>query len=749
MIKILFKLLSILILVTPSVLAEIITNINVEGNQRISKETIVVLGDIKLNQNFDNIKLNDTLKKLYETNFFGNISLSVNNGVLKINVTENPIIENIEINGIKDKKILENINDQIFLKNRMSFTENLLNKDIELIKNVHKSAGYYFVKVTPSVSKDEKLNSIRLAIDIDSGKKAKIKKILFIGDKKIKDKKLLEIIASEEHKFWKIISQRVYLNQSIINLDKRLLENYYKNRGYYNVKILDSYAELNNEDSFNLVFNVEAGEKYYFNDFNLLLPEDYEEKDFDKVKKLFSKLKNKKYSIDSLEKILNEIEIIASQNLYDFIDASVNEKIVEKNKINFDFKIKDSQKYYVERVNIFGNFNTLEEVIRNKLIVDEGDPLNELLYNKSIDEIRSTGFFKNVKAEIVDGSSSNEKIININVEEQATGEISMGAGYGTSGSMIGGGITEKNFLGKGINLDTNFEISEQSVKGKFIYSKPNFNYSDNTLFTSIRATTTDNLTDFGYKTSDTGFSIATKFEQYENLYFRPEIDLSSEKIETNSTATESLKKQEGTYSDIYFNYSLDHDLRNSSFNPSSGYKTSFYQTLPLISENNEIANTFVTTHYKTLNQNSGMIGKTSFYFKTVHSISDDDVRISKRASIPYKRLRGFKKGAIGPVDDDDFVGGNYASSVNFSTTLPGFFRTVENVDMSYFIDAGNVWGVDYSDTIDDSNFIRSSTGVSLDLLTPVGPLSFSWTQPITKKSSDKTETFRFNLGTTF
>jgi len=749
MMKILFKLFAILVIFNSTAIADIISKVEVKGNQRISKDTIIVLGEIQLNQDFDNIKLNETLKKLYETNFFDNISLSIDDEILKINVIENPIIENIEITGIKNKKILEDITNKISLKDRMSFTENLLNKDIELIKNIHKTAGYYFVNVTPSINKNDQLNSIRLIINIEQGKKAKIKQILFIGDKKIKDKKLLEVIASEEHKFWKFVSQKVYLNQNIINLDKRLLENYYKNRGYYNVKILNSFAELNNEESFKLVFNIEAGDKYYFNNFNLSLPEDYDEKDFDKVKKLFSKLKNKKYSVDSIEKILKEIELIASQNLYDFIDASVSENIVEKNKINFDFNLKDSEKFYVERVNIFGNFNTLEEVIRNKLIVDEGDPLNELLYNKSIDRIRSTGFFKKVNAEIVDGSTPNNKIINVKVEEQATGEISMGAGYGTSGSMIGAGITEKNFLGKGINLDSSIEISEESLKGKFVYSKPNFNYSDNTLFTSVRATTTDNLTDFGYKTSDTGFSIATRFEQYENLYFRPELDLSLEKIETNSSATTTLKKQEGTYSDFYFNYGLDYDLRNSRFNPSSGYKTSFYQTVPLISENNELNNTFITTHYKTLNENSGMIGKASLYFKTVHSLSDDDVRISKRASLPYQRLRGFKKGAIGPIDDDDFVGGNYATSVNISTTLPGLFRTVENIDMSYFIDAGNVWGVDYSDTIDDSNFIRSSTGVSLDLITPVGPLSFSWTQPLTKKSTDKTETFRFNLGTTF
>ena len=749
MIKILLKFFIVLFFINSAVFAEVINKVEVKGNKRISKETIIVLGDIQLNQDFNEIKLNDTLKKLYQSNFFSNISFDINNGILEIDIIENPIIENVEITGIKNKKILENISNEILLQERMSFTENLLSRDIELIKNIHKSAGYYFVKVSPSINKNEELNSIKLVINIDQGEKAKIKQILFLGDKKIKDKKLLEVIASEEHKFWKFVSQKVYLNQGIIDLDKRLLENYYKNRGYYNANIINSFAELNEEGSFKLVFNIDAGEKYYFNEFNLLLPEDYEEKDFKKIKKIFKKLKNKKYSIDGIEKVLKEIELIASQNLYDFIDATVSENIVEKNKINFDFKIKDSQKFYVERVNIFGNFNTLEEVIRNKLIVDEGDPLNELLYNKSIDNIRSTNFFKTVKSEIVDGSSPSEKIININVIEQATGEISMGAGYGSSGSMIGGGITEKNFLGKGINLDSNIEISEESLKGKFVYAKPNFNYTDNTLFTSVKATTTDNLTDFGYKTSDTGFSVATQFEQYENLFFKPEIDLTIEKIETNASASTSLKKQEGSYTDLYFNYGLIYDLRNSTFNPNSGYKTSFYQTLPIASDNNELANIFVTTHYKSLNQNSGMIGKASFYFKTVHSISDDDVRISKRASLPYSRLRGFKKGSIGPIDDSDFVGGNYASAINLSTTLPGFFRTVENIDLSYFIDAGNVWGVDYSDSIDDSNFVRSSTGVSLDLLTPVGPLSFSWTHPITKKSTDKTETFRFNLGTTF
>ena len=310
--KILVKIIIVLFFSSSSTFADVIKDVDITGNKRISKDTILVLGQIKLNKKYDNKELNEVLKKLYETNFFDDISLDVRNEILNIKIVENPIIENIEITGIKNKDFLKKMSEQTFLKDRMSFTEKLLNKDIETIKNFHKSLGFYFVEVNPSLIKNDKLNSIRLKIDINQGERATIKEILFIGDKKIKDKKLLEVIASEENKFWKFISNKIYLNQNIINLDKRLLKNFYKNEGYYNVKILDSFAELNKKGSFKLVFNINAGKKFYFNDLNLELPEDYEKKDFAKIEKIFNKIKNKKYSLNRVNLILKEIENIAT-----------------------------------------------------------------------------------------------------------------------------------------------------------------------------------------------------------------------------------------------------------------------------------------------------------------------------------------------------------------------------------------------------------------------------------------------------
>ena len=197
------------------------------------------------------------------------------------------------------------------------------------------------------------------------------------------------------------------------------------------------------------------------------------------------------------------------------------------------------------------------------MIVDEGDPFNEILFNKSINQINSMGIFKTVKTEIKEGNSPNTKILDFTVEEKPTGEISLGAGVGTDGGVLGGGLTEKNFLGKGINLDSNFQISDDGIKGSITYSKPNFNYTDNTLFTSIKSTTQDSLSNYGYKITTVGLSIGTSFEQYNGFFFSPELDFMQEDLTTNSNATTSLKKQEGSYSDFYFNYGLNYDTRDN------------------------------------------------------------------------------------------------------------------------------------------------------------------------------------------
>ena len=730
-----------------SVNAEVLKKIEINGNKRISDETIKIFSDLEINQELSEANLDNAIKNLYRTNFFSNISLTFENQILVLNIEENPIIDNFEITGVKKQSLVEFIKDKIQLAEMKSFDKELLAADLRLIQNILKTSGYYFSNITSSKSVNEDLNSVDLKINIDLGEKAKIKKIIFLGDKVFKDKRLKEVITSEEHKFWKFISSNVYINEEIIKLDKRLLINYFKNNGYFNVNVENSFVEFDKNSNFNLIFKITPGKKYFFNDFTLNIPSNYDSEIFKSINKKFTKLKGKTYSLLKINSLLKEVDKIALTKQYEFINASLAENIYQ-DKIDIKINISESEKIYLERINVIGNYSTLEEVIRNNLIVDEGDPLNEILFNKSINNLKSLGIFKKVDTNIQNGSNDSLKIVDINVEERPSGEISLAAGFGTSGEVIGGGLKEKNFLGKGINLDANLELTPESIKGRFIYAKPNFRNSENTLFTSIKSSTTDLLTDSGYKTSELGFSLGTKFEQFQNIFLSPEINFLLEDLETSGKASNTLKEQEGSYTDLYFNYSISQDLRDRRFRPESGYQTFFKQELPIISDNAEFANAFEISKFTKLSTKSDMVGKISFYAKTIMGLSDD-VRISKRLSVPSPKLRGFEKGKVGPVDNNDFVGGNHVTTLNLSATLPNIVEGLDNLDVGIFFDAANVWGVDYDSSLDDKSTIRTSTGVAFNLLTPIGPLSFSFASPLTKASSDKTETVRFRLGTQF
>ncbi len=725
--------------------AEVINAITVEGNNRVSTETIIVLGEIKKGQDVSNVELNDILKNLYETNFFENINLNLDKNILLIKVKEYPVVQEIVINGIKRNKTVEEIKEQISIKEKNPFRKSLIKKDLNTILNIFKQAGFYFADVDVDIEENSN-DTVNLIYNIDRGEKATISEIKFIGDKKFKDRKLHSIITSEESRFWKFISKGKYLNIERINLDKRLLKNFYLDKGFYQVDITDAYSSIIDKEKFILTYNINAGQKFYFNDLKINLPDDFNPKKFENLRKIFKDLQGEKYSYRNVESILDEIDKISLIENYEFINADVVEKIVD-NKINLTFDIIETEKLYVNKINILGNNITAEEFIRNQLLVDEGDPFNQLLHNKSINNLKSKGIFGSVKSNIKDSDETDKKDIEILIEEKATGEITAAAGYGTDGSTISVGIKENNFNGKGISLETNLSLGEDSIRGFLNYSHPNFAYSDRALTTSLESTVTDKLSQFGYKSTLNSVSLGTSYEQFENLFFSPSFSISDESLKTTVNASDAYKKQEGSYFDVLFSYGLTYDLRNSSFQPTDGYLSKWTQTIPLTSDNSTLINGYTLTKYTEFSDD--LVVSTGIYTKAANSLSNDDVRVSKRLYAPSSRLRGFETGKVGPKDGSDYVGGNYVTTFNTSSTIPYIFQTMENTDLKLFLDVGNVWGVDYSSSIDDSNKIRSSSGIALEIFTPVGPLSFTYAEAISKASTDRTESFRFQLGTTF
>jgi len=729
---------------TVNAFSKTLNKIEVSGNDRISDETIKLFMSVNINDDINEDKLNKILKDLYETNLFKNVSLKFDNQILFIKVVENPIIENIIYNGIKSNRILDIIKKETNIKPRSSYNENIIKKEKTKIKYILKNLGYYNSNLDFFVEQS-KNNLVNITYNIELGKKSKIKKITFIGDKIFKDNKLRRIITSTEYKFWKFISGRKYLNQNSVLLDERLLRNFYKNNGYYNAKINSSFAKLLDDNTFELIFNINSGSKIRFGDLKLNLPADFDKNNFLSIEKLFKKNKGKPYSINTIEKILNEIDLITTFEQYKFIKANVIEDINE-NYINLEFSIEEGEKFYVERINILGNTITSENVIRNKLLLDEGDPFSEILLNKSINSMRSTNFFKNVNSEIIDNTENNTKSIDIYLEEKPTGEIYASAGVGTSGSSVGFGVRENNFMGNGIGLDSNFLLSTDAFKGKFSVTNPNYKNSDKSLFLSAEASENDNLDSFGYKTNKTGVSIGTNFEYLNDLYLGLNNSHFYEKIETNSTASAMQKKQEGNYWDSFIRFDLSYDKRNQKFQTTSGFKSFYSLDLPIVSDTSTVKNYYNYSHYFDFFEKN--FSSISFYLETANSLNNKDIKLSERITIPSNRLRGFESGRVGPKDGDDFIGGNYAYSVNFASNIPSILEDSQNVDFSFFADVAEVWGVDYDSSIGGDG-VRSSIGLAMDWFSPVGPMNFSFAVPVTKQTGDKTETFRFNLGTSF
>ena len=726
--------------------AEIVKSIIIEGNERVNSETIKIFAEVSINDNLNSEDLNLILKKLYKTNFFEDVQLFFEDSLLRIKVNENPVIQNLLLTGIENKNLKKKLLENIKLKEKNPYVENDVKNDLDNIKNLLQEVGYFFSSVK-ILKKDNSNNTIDLIFEVDLGKKAFIKEIVFLGDKKFKKRKLLNVITSEENKFWKFISTKRLLNKQRIELDKRLLTNFYKNQGYYNVSILDETVQYDDNQNFKIVFNIESGDKFYFGNFKLNLPTDFEKKYFEKISKKLNKFSGEKYSLRVVEKMLKQIESIASVKQYEFINADIDEKLIG-NKIDISIKILDDEpNVFVKKINILGNNVTVEEVIRNEFIIDEGDPFNNVLFQKSINNIRATNIFKEVKGEVKKTENDLEKIIEITVEEKPTGQISAGAGIGTSGASTQFGVQENNFLGKGIKLNSNLSLSEETIRGLFSYTKPNFKNTERDFILTAESQETDRLDSFGYKSAETGFLLGTKFEQLEDLFIEPNFSIYYETLDTASTASSLLKKQEGDYLDAIFSYVVQLDKRDQQFQPRDGYLSTFFQSMPLnIEDNQTLINSYeIKNYYEYFDD---LVASISFFTKAANSLGDEDVRISDRLYLPSKKLRGFQAGKVGPLDGGDFVGGNYLAALNAASDLP-IFESLETIDFSIFYDAANVWGVDYNSDLNDSSALRSSVGLGVDWYTPIGPLSFSFTQPITKKSTDKTETFRFNLGTTF
>ena len=724
-----------------------IKEVKIFGNKRVSSNTIEALVD-KKNTQIDTFYINNLTRKIYNTEFFSNVKISYDNNILNISVEENPIINFFYINGITGDD-LDAVNKIVSLKENNIFSVSKLKKDLEDVKDLFKSSGYYFAVVEPEVIKIDD-NQINLILNINKKDISKIKNIYFIGEKYFSSSQLLDIISSAEDNWWSFFSKSS-LNEDRVEYDKKLLKSFYKSKSFYDVQIESVLANLDNKNNFTLTYSINSGKKYKFGNVEIKTEGSiFKESNISDIKNISEKIiKGKMYSTPAILTIEKQINTYLEDEKYANIEIDIEEIKKSDEKIDLILKLNSLKKTLIGKINIYGNSITEEKVVRDSLTISEGDILNFSKIKKSIDNIQSKNFFKKTDYKISDSDlQKNSKDLNLYVKEQPTGSLSAGIGYGSSGGLLEGSINERNFLGKGIDLNFTGRLASEKVSGVFSYIDPNFMNSEKEL-ANYFFSETDDYSNAGYKSKRIGDRLGTRYEIFEDIYLKPFGILQFDKLETNSNASSLLRSRDGNFTTTTLGFNLAADFRNSKNLPTSGSFSFFDQSYAtLISDIPTIQTSVGSTFYQEL-INEKFIGSAKLKLSNVTAFDNKDIKLSDRLFASASDLRGFESRGVGPIDSGSHVGGNYLAVVNLKSTFPNPIPDILRPKSYLFYDIGNVWGVDYSDVISESSNLRTSTGIALDVVTPIGPLSFTYSIPLSKASTDKEQRFLFNLGSSF
>ena len=723
-----------------------VSNISIDGNKKISENTIIDLLDLKNNVGNSN-DLNEYQKKLFQSNFFSSVDLSFKNKKIFIKVVENPLIDYIFIEEIKSEKLLNEIKDLLDTKENTLFSEIALNSDVKKVSSFLNSKGYFKNNIEYQVVKS-KSDKVNIFFKIFLNKKFSINKIFFIGDKKIKNSKLLSIVTSKPKSFFSFFSSSNTPSSERMDYDASLLKKYYLNNGYYKVQIPNASIEIIDDYKANIVFTINAGDKFSIKTSVL---EDssniMSKKNILFVKSILNSLENQLYNLELLKnteaKILRYIDESS-------INATVayNIKQIENKNLNITFKINEIlKKSYIRNIVIQGNDLTEEKVLLNNIGFAEGDLFTNLKISNAIDNLKDTGYFKNIRVKKNEIKNSDNVDIQIDINESPTGEISAGIGAGTNESSISFNFSEKNLLGQGIGFNLGASLGTGSQTVNFNFTNPDFASSGNFLSGGFFISKYENETS-GYENKLIGLNASTGFEWYEDVNLNYGIALDDDSLTAQSDASTLIKERSGDYFTNKFFYTVKQDKRGRKINTEDGYTIGFGQGIAhLGSDIPYLSNNFFGSFYNKFSES--FIGSIRYKAKSINSFeSSKDIKLSDRLFLSENELRGFKYRSYGPKVGNDYIGGNYAIATTFATTVPNYLPESWNSSSSLFLDAGNIWGTDFDVTTEASE-MRSSIGVGLSWFSPIGPISLSYAEPIQKNASDKIENFNFKLGGVF
>ena len=728
----------------------VIREIVVEGSARVEPETIRSYLLVREGDVFDPLRVDRSLKSLFATGLFADVTISRDGGTLVINVVENPVINRIAFEGnkrIKDEELAV----EISLKPRLIYTRTKVQSDVSRLQDIYRREGRFAVTVEPKIIQLDQ-NRIDLIYEINEGSLAKVQNIRFIGNNHFDDGDLRDVIRTVQTRWYRFLSSDDTYDPDRVTFDRELLRRHYLNNGYADFNVLSAVAEMTpDRQNFFITFTIEEGERYRFGEIKTSVNlKDMKPESLDGIINIE---KGSWYSAKQIDNNVNSIVDAVGELGYAFVDVRPKPKRdAENHVIDIIFNVADGPRVFVERINITGNSRTLDEVIRREFRLVEGDAFNTSKISDTFKRINDLDFFKNVEIDNSPGSAPDKSVISIAVEEKSTGSLSIGVGYSTdSGPLFDVGIKEENLLGKGQALSLNGSLAGKSSNISLSFTEPYFLNREVSAGFDIFHSTSNLQSSSSYSSSQTGFSLRAGYPITEPLSQSWIYTLKSTEINNvKDTASAFIKDQAGSTIHSEVGHILFYDKRNSKTRPTEGYFVRMNNNLAgLGGDSKYLKNRLSASSYHQLAK--GWILSVSGSAGVVIGLGED-VRVLDRFSLGGSSLRGFASGGVGPRDKTtlDSLGGEFIYNGSVDLEVPLGLPPELGISGKVFSDFGSLTEVNPSSSnIYEDASIRASVGTGIMWTSPVGPISLEYGVPILKNNYDKLESFRINFGTKF
>lgn len=726
-----------------------VRDIKVEGLERVEVETVLSYVDIKKNTIIDDAKMDASLKQLYATGLFNDVSLNMkNDGLLIIKVAENPIINKVLFDG-NDKVDDEMLKGELQLAPRSTYSRAKVQEDVQRILEIYKRTGRYAVVVEPQIIERDQ-NRVDLIFKIDEGPQASINKVNFVGNKHYSDDDLQSEIMSKESRWYRIFSSAENYDSEKTNYDKELLRRFYFKRGYADFRVVSAVAELSpDKKSFVLTFVLDEGKRYKIRSLDII--SDIADVDTAALKPAVQLETGDWYNADKVEKSVTALTDELGKKGFAFVDVEPEmTKDTAAGEIDLTFHVKEGERIFVDRINITGNTRTYDKVIRREFRIDEGDAFNVSKIKDSRRNVENLDYFSKVNIETMP-KDDNKADINVDVEEKSTGYFNVGVGYSTvNGALVRTGVTENNFRGLGQRLGLDIGVSQRSQEYDVSFTEPYFLNRRLRAGFDLFRTEQDYQDEGSYDSESTGGRLRLGWNYTDDLSQQFRYTLRQDKISNvDSEASYYIKEEAGKYNDSSVGQTIVYDKRDSAFNPKEGYFISFGNDVSGLGGDEKylkfdakLYQYYTLADYYTfkLFANAGYI--TGYGGK--------DVRLSNRYYLGGSTLRGFDVAGIGARDKytDDALGGNWMLYTGGEVMFPIGLDEL-GIKGRTFVDMGMLGKPDNINTsvVEYSSSPRVAAGFGFQWLSPMGQIDIDFAFPIVKEDYDETQVFRLNFGT--